>query len=147
MLSKDVGDVEEDRASIVSPEAKAVVADAARRVPFLSLDRSGGGGNEREEDDEYFFHDLSPEACETIVDGIFGSAITATTTGSSDDSISIHVGDEVETGGTILTCHEEPPCKKSRLLVHGEVASGPGGATTVLGVGPSRVAALATLQT
>jgi hypothetical protein len=127
--------------SIVSPEARAVVADAVAHcaLPILSLDRTGPGGDDDDEDEEYFFQDLSPEVCETIVDGIFGSiassnaATTMTYSGtstcpastSSRCRSSIQDDDAKPTNsgfGSMLprSPQDDPPAKKARTATcHG----------------------------
>jgi hypothetical protein len=114
---------------IVSPDTNAVAANGeSGAIPDLNLNEqttaeSQGGDvddDDDEDEDEYFLQDLSPEACESIVDGIFGGGGSLNVVGGGGGDAGTHsrkttIGDD-EDGDEFasLSMMMLPPLKKMR---------------------------------
>jgi hypothetical protein len=108
---------------------------ASGAIPDLNLNEeatseSQGGDVEDDDDDdedEYFLQDLSPEACESIVDGIFGGGFNAGgggDAGTHNNKTSVRDDDDGDEFAS-LSMMMIPPLKKMRT----EHRTGPAGSS------------------
>jgi hypothetical protein len=122
---------------IVSPDTNAVAANGeSGAIPDLNLNEQataesqGGDVDDDDDEDEYFLQDLSPEACESIVDGIFGGGGSLNVVVGGGDagthSSKTSIGDD-EDGDEFasLSMMMLPPLKKMRT----EHRTGPAGSS------------------